>query len=234
MDGCRRVRRRDSDRHLAPESRERVEPLGEPAVDRSEKLACFIPLALVAQEPRHAHRRAQFPGFCLLLASNRERSLEIRFRICVIPVPSASRRMSLRGIKDGTGSELELARHFSQIMALDILTGQWDRWSGGNVEATTDGSRVYFLACDNGGASMTGPGTFAKYSRIVTRFDRAQIQRVERVVQLLGGHDQSAELVAALHLSSDPRFLLNRAQTLLAFVRTQASQHGDATYFAAR
>jgi hypothetical protein len=36
-------------------------PFGEPAVDRSEKLASLIPLALVAPEPRHAHRGAEFP-----------------------------------------------------------------------------------------------------------------------------------------------------------------------------
>jgi hypothetical protein len=34
---------------------ERIEPFGEPAVDRSEKLASLIPLALIAPEPRHAH-----------------------------------------------------------------------------------------------------------------------------------------------------------------------------------
>jgi hypothetical protein len=45
----------------------RVEAFGEPTVHRSEKLAGFIPLALIAPEPRHAHRRAQFPGLCLLL-----------------------------------------------------------------------------------------------------------------------------------------------------------------------
>jgi hypothetical protein len=150
------------------------------------------------------------------------------------PVPSASRRMSLRGIRGGSESELELARQFSEIMVLDILTGQWDRWSGGNVEATTDGSRVYFVARDNGGANMSGAGTFTKYSRIVTRFDRAQIQRVERLVQFLSDRDQAGQLVAALHLSSDPRFLLDRAQNLLAFVHTQASQYRDAAYFASR
>jgi hypothetical protein len=147
------------------------------------------------------------------------------------PVPSASNRMSLRGLKGGSESELELARQFSQIMVLDILTGQWDRWSGGNVEAATDGTRVNFVARDNGGASMTGPGTFAKYSRIVTRFDRAQMERVERLVQMLSDRDQSAQLVAALQLSSDPRFLLGRAQNLLAFVRTQDSQHSGAAFF---
>jgi hypothetical protein len=36
------------------------------------------------------------------------------------PVPSASRRMSLRGIEGGSESELELARQFSEIMVLDI------------------------------------------------------------------------------------------------------------------
>ena len=36
---------------------ERVEALGEPAVDRSEKIAGLIPLALIAPEPRHAPRR---------------------------------------------------------------------------------------------------------------------------------------------------------------------------------
>ena len=30
---------------------ERIKALGEPAVDRSEKIACFIPLALIAREP---------------------------------------------------------------------------------------------------------------------------------------------------------------------------------------
>jgi hypothetical protein len=39
-----------------------VEPLREPLVDRSELFAGLLYLALVAPEPRHAHRSAQFPG----------------------------------------------------------------------------------------------------------------------------------------------------------------------------
>jgi hypothetical protein len=35
---------------------ERVEAFGEPAVDRREKIASFLPFALIAPEPRHAHR----------------------------------------------------------------------------------------------------------------------------------------------------------------------------------
>jgi hypothetical protein len=37
---------------------ERVEAFGEPAVDRGEKIAGRVPLALVAPEPRQASRRA--------------------------------------------------------------------------------------------------------------------------------------------------------------------------------
>jgi hypothetical protein len=37
---------------------ERVEAFGEPAIDRSEKIAGVIPLGLIAPQPRHAHRRA--------------------------------------------------------------------------------------------------------------------------------------------------------------------------------
>ena len=53
--------------------------LGEPAVDRGEKVAGLVPLALIAPEPRHAHRRAKLPGFGLLLARNSERAFEMRF-----------------------------------------------------------------------------------------------------------------------------------------------------------
>src|SRR5262249_25809983 len=60
---------------------ERIEPFTEPAVDRSEKIAALIPLALITPEPRHAHRCAQFPGLCLLLACNRESALKIPFRL---------------------------------------------------------------------------------------------------------------------------------------------------------
>ena len=46
---------------------ERIEAFGEPAIDRSKKLASLIPFPLVAPEPRHAHCCAEFPRLCLLL-----------------------------------------------------------------------------------------------------------------------------------------------------------------------
>jgi len=41
-----------------------------------------LPFALLAPQPGHAHRGAQLPGLCLLLARDRERPLEIGFRLC--------------------------------------------------------------------------------------------------------------------------------------------------------
>ena len=38
----------------------------------------MLRLALTAPEPRHAHRRAQLPGLCLLLARDRQRTLKRR------------------------------------------------------------------------------------------------------------------------------------------------------------
>jgi hypothetical protein len=58
----------------------RVEPFGEPAVDRSQGFARFLHLALVAPEARKAHGGAEFPGFGLLLACDREGLLEIGCR----------------------------------------------------------------------------------------------------------------------------------------------------------
>ena len=54
----------------------RIKPFCKPAIDRSEKLASLIPLALVAPEPRHAHCGAQFPGLGLLALRNAQRRLE--------------------------------------------------------------------------------------------------------------------------------------------------------------
>lgn len=146
------------------------------------------------------------------------------------PMPS-THQMSLDGVKvDGrvpTESELELARQFSMIMVLDILTGEWDRWSGGNVEAGTDGDRVFFFSRDNGGTSMSGSGVLKKYAGIVTRFDRSQIVRLQRLAELLSDPAEAAKIAAALDLSSNPKILLSRVQALLVHVQAQVEAHGE-------
>ena len=79
---CAFSRRQFLQQHLGFLQIARVEPFSEPAINRSEHFASLLWLLLVAPEPRHAHCCAQFPGLCLLLSRNRERTLEIRFRFC--------------------------------------------------------------------------------------------------------------------------------------------------------
>jgi hypothetical protein len=152
------------------------------------------------------------------------------------PKPSATQLMSLKGVraKDGripTETQLELSRQLSQIMVLDILCGQWDRWSGGNLEASINSSgRLYLIARDNGGASMKGTNWINPYLRIVSRFDRNQIQRVQRLVTLLSGNERIA-LAAALELKSDSSALLARANALLAHVQNMSAQWGEQNVF---
>src|SRR5262245_28544280 len=59
----------------------RIEPFSEPAIGRSKKSTSFLPHVLIEPKSRHAHRRTQLPGFCLLGTRNGERALEICFRL---------------------------------------------------------------------------------------------------------------------------------------------------------
>jgi N-acylglucosamine 2-epimerase (GlcNAc 2-epimerase) len=70
-------------RQVRCEPSARIKPFGEPAVDRSWKIASPITFSLVAPEPRHAHGGAQFPGFGLLLACDHKRILS-RFGACTL------------------------------------------------------------------------------------------------------------------------------------------------------
>ena len=63
---------------------ERVEPFGEPAVDRSKKLARLIPLALIAPEAGEVESCTQLPEFCTLPPRNRKRLVEAALRCGVI------------------------------------------------------------------------------------------------------------------------------------------------------
>ena len=58
---------------------ERVEAFRKPAIDWSQQFAGLLQFPLIAPEPSHAHRGAQFSRFCLLLTRNFERPVEIFF-----------------------------------------------------------------------------------------------------------------------------------------------------------
>lgn len=153
------------------------------------------------------------------------------------PVPT-DRMVSLKGVKTNKGlipqaTEMELARQFSKIMVLDILVGQWDRWSGGNVEAGYDKTtnRVFLIARDNGGGSLRGEAKFTKYFGIVTRFDRDQVERLRELRRFLEDPVQSKELVKELGLRSPSDILLIRVKKVLAHVENQEKRFGTRAYF---
>ena len=85
--------------------------------------------------------------------------------------------------------EIVLARQLSIIFTMDMLTGQWDRFSGGNIEvyAHQDG-RLQFVSRDNGGSHLLwGSNWFNKYRGWLTRFDRHLIQELRQLKVFLDG-----------------------------------------------
>ncbi len=75
----------------------RIEPLREPPIDRSEQFAGLLRLALRAPETREAHCGAEFPGFCLLFASNGQGALGVLLGFSRIPAFASACRAAMPG-----------------------------------------------------------------------------------------------------------------------------------------
>ncbi len=140
-----------------------------------------------------------------------------------------------------TATEQDLAEELSQMMILDMITGQVDRFTGGNLEARFDKSednpqigKLHFLMRDNGSALLTevavSDQAFQQYLSIVTRFDRKQIERVQLLYKLL---EQSPEDVSKLlRMESDIAQMKERTRAVLQHVDAQIQKYGeDAVFF---
>jgi hypothetical protein len=78
-----------------------------------------------------------------------------------VPLPSASLHLA----------PAHLARQLSDILLVDALAGQWDRFSGNNLHLLP-GHGGQFFAIDNGGADpLNDQGYLERFTRWVTRFD---------------------------------------------------------------
>src|ERR1041384_5734498 len=64
------------EQRLRPLQIGRAKSLGEPAIERAEKVARFRSPPLFAPQPGETRRRAQFVGFCLLRLCNSQRILQ--------------------------------------------------------------------------------------------------------------------------------------------------------------
>jgi hypothetical protein len=91
------------------------------------------------------------------------------------PQPSAN----LVKLANGTATEKELAVELSNILVVDALAGQWDRFSGGNLHLLREGDHVHFAALDNGGATLTESMRYLNlFKQWVMRFDATTAERV--------------------------------------------------------
>lgn len=76
-----------------------------------------------------------------------------------LPLDSEPRRSSWRGWLAAKGSvpedQKKLAGQISTMIVFDYLTGNWDRWSGGNIGMQEGGETVLFI--DNDGAFFDPP-----------------------------------------------------------------------------
>jgi hypothetical protein len=70
------------------------------------------------------------------------------------------------------GSAAALAKQLSNILLVDALAGQWDRFSGSNLHLVPTPNGAQFTAIDNGGADPANDqGYLDKFMHWVTRFD---------------------------------------------------------------
>lgn len=104
--------------------------------------------------------------------------------------------MSLAGVKGQRPEfpkpaerESELARQLSNILLVDQLMGQWDRFFN-NLEAFGDANgRLQLLARDNGGATVGDWEWYDLYNRWLSRYDRNVIERLKALAAFLHGRD---------------------------------------------
>lgn len=92
---------------------------------------------------------------------------------CEGPRPDAGTRVTFAG---GSTDELSAVRQLSNILILDALEMEWDRFSGGNLQTVTTNGVVRFVAIDNGGT--WGTGSTERNLSMVTRFDKTTADRV--------------------------------------------------------
>ncbi len=168
------------------------------------------------------------------------------FLKCDAPQPGNA-EMKLKGL-DCRAPEASLARELSDILLVDALAGQWDRFSGGNLHVLVTQGRAHFLAVDNGGAGFEDDqGYMELFRKWVTRFDRRVVAQLFALESFLDarkqespeasanprekflGFDDEAALADAMnmHEREDWEVFRNRVHEVAAHVRSI----GERAYF---
>ncbi len=164
------------------------------------------------------------------------------------PMPDAAKLVRLPEVKPDKPehpqpqeNEAELARQLSVIFTVDMLTGQWDRFSGGNIEAYAhkDG-RLQFVSRDNGGSHLLwGWNWFDKYRIWLTRFDHPLVEDIQRMNTFLDNGGEYKGLTSpalfrkAVGFSSERTFdaFKKKLEAFLKHVRTCEERFGNSCFF---
>jgi hypothetical protein len=86
----------------------------------------------------------------------------------------------------GSGYKDDLAVQLSNIFLVDALNGQWDRFSGGNLQYAIFNGRASFVSNDNGGTEG-GENYFKLVTDWVTRFSKPVAERILAMSDFLQG-----------------------------------------------
>lgn len=123
------------------------------------------------------------------------------------------------------------AQEISTLVCFDFLTGNWDRWSGGNVGLDKANGRLLFI--DNDGAFFEAPPADAlqKNKRLlagVDRFSRSFVDRLralddEALDRVIGEESPGVRLLSAKALQG----LKRRRRDLLAVIDAKRPDAGD-------
>jgi len=77
-----------------------------------------------------------------------------------------------------------IAADISTLIAFDTLTGNWDRWSGGNVGANGPGGHLLYIDNDGAFFDPVPPGPLARQNALVARTERFSRSFVEALRKL--------------------------------------------------
>lgn len=139
--------------------------------------------------------------------------------------------------------EIILASQLSSIFVIDALLGQWDRFSGGNIEAYAHKDGILQLVGrDNGGANILwGRSWYNRYLKWVTRFDQKTIKELEDmnlfckgIASQYKGFTDSREFGSSLGFRSSRayrKFTERLDHFLSDHVDSIERRYGDKTYF---
>lgn len=145
-----------------------------------------------------------------------------------------------------TGNALDLAREFSIILTLDVVFGQYDRFSGGNVVIMKDEKGLaHFYATDNGGSDVVNSVRHAQVTtEIFNRFDRKVILKLKELYQFLNdpsvgflGYTNAETFVVdlGLYFNNSPAKYVAALKTnlavLLQHVHESEEKYGNEIYF---